>query len=374
MIANEFFYNKLISHNVGFFCGVPDSLLKDFCAYITDNVDEKNHIIAVNEGAAIGLATGYHIASGFVPLVYMQNSGIGNAVNPLLSLTDPEVYGIPIVLLIGWRGQPGIHDEPQHIKQGKVTCELLSAMNIPYTIMDSDENKLQNQLEECFATIKKRNCAYAFVVQKNTFAPYILKKIQPDISGAAMTREAAIEIIAHNSDGIIVSTTGMASRELYEIREKNKSGHERDFLTVGSMGHASSIAMEIALQKSNLAVTCLDGDGALLMHLGAVATIGVKTPQNLCHIVLNNGAHDSVGAQATIADRIDLCAIAKASGYSNVYLVKTENELKRIVQKKHNALTFIEVRVKKGARKDLGRPSSTPLENKNSLSAYINPN
>jgi phosphonopyruvate decarboxylase len=305
----------------------------------------------------------------------MQNSGIGNAVNPLLSLADSEVYRIPLILVIGWRGEPGVKDEPQHIKQGKVTCPLLDAMAIPYSIMEKTEEGLKRQLELCFDTIKKTGAPYAFVVQKDTFAPYTLQKNQA--IDAEMTREEAIEEVVRvlGNNGIIISTTGMISRELFELREKiplnGNTGHERDFLTVGSMGHASQIALSIAIQKPNIPVTCLDGDGAALMHLGALAAIGVQKPGNFLHIVLNNGAHDSVGGQPTIAPYIDIPAIARACGYVNVYKVKTKEELGKILFEKKDGLTFIEVVVKKGARKDLGRPKSAPVENKIALMNYI---
>ena len=333
MIETEYFYKKLVESGVGFFTGVPDSLLKDFCAYITDKTEEQNHIIAVNEGTAVALACGYHLATGSIPLVYMQNSGIGNAVNPLLSLADMEVYNIPLVLVIGWRGEPGVHDEPQHVKQGKVTCSLLEAMGIPYAVLESAEEGANRQIETCFDTIKKTQSPYAFVIRKDTFAPYTLQKEE---SKATMTREEAIELISSIRDGVIVSTTGMISRELYELREKeNPASHERDFLTVGSMGHASSIALSIALQRPKLQVTCLDGDGAALMHMGAIASIGTKKPRNFCHIVFNNGAHDSVGGQPTIAPFIDLPAIARACGYVHVYQARTKEELKSIFAKKN---------------------------------------
>jgi len=372
VIEAAYFYNKLVENGINFFSGVPDSLLKDFCAYINDHADKHNHIIAVNEGAAAALACGYHLATNRVPLVYMQNSGIGNAVNPLLSLADNEVYRIPLILVIGWRGEPGVHDEPQHIKQGKVTCSLLESMGIPYAVLGKNEDDANSQFETCFRTIAETNAPYAFVIRKDTFAPYTLQKKEEH--NAIMSREEAIEVIAVNSGGIIVSTTGMISRELYELRDKEGAGHERDFLTVGSMGHASSIALSIALQKPQLQVTCLDGDGAALMHMGSFAAIGTQKPPNYCHIVLNNGAHDSVGGQPTIAPFIDMPAIARACGYTKVYQAKTKEELKNILAKKYKELTFIEVKVKKGARKDLGRPKTTPIENKDAFMKYIRGN
>jgi phosphonopyruvate decarboxylase len=369
LITAEYFYSKLTEKGVGFFSGVPDSLLKDFCAYITDHAEKQNHIIAVNEGAAVGLACGYHLATGRIPLVYMQNSGIGNAVNPLLSLADNDVYRIPLVLVIGWRGEPGVHDEPQHIKQGKVTCSLLESMGIPYAVLENNDDGVNNQIETCFKTISETGSPYALVIRKDTFAQYTLQKKEEH--NAVMTREEAIEEIASNRGGIIVSTTGMISRELYELRDKAGAGHARDFLTVGSMGHASSIALSIALQKPQLQVTCLDGDGAALMHMGSLAAIGQQKPPNYCHIVLNNGAHDSVGGQPTIAPFIDIPAIARACGYTKVHQAKTKKELKKILAKKNEGLTFIEVKVKKGARKDLGRPKTTPQENKAAFMKFI---
>ncbi|MDR0706393.1 MAG: phosphonopyruvate decarboxylase [Treponema sp.] len=378
MIEPRFFYESLASRGVDFFTGVPDSLLKHFCAYITDHAADERHIIAANEGAAVALAAGYHLATNKIPLVYMQNSGIGNAVNPLLSLADPDVYRIPLTLVIGWRGQPGAPDEPQHAKQGKVTVPLLESMGIPYVIMADNESALGEQIELCYEKIAETGGQFAFVVRKDIFAPYGLQK-KRDIE-AEMTREEAIEeiVAASGKDEIFVSTTGMASRELYEIRDKRREGHERDFLTVGSMGHASSMALSIALQKPTLNVTCLDGDGALLMHMGALAAIGARKPRNFRHIALNNGAHDSVGGQPTIAADIDLPAVARACGYEHTHRVRTKADLRTALAENsaeqeaaRHALAFIEVRVKKGARKNLGRPKTSPIENKTAFMRHI---
>lgn len=372
MIEPKKFYDTLIANGTDFFAGVPDSLLKNFCAYVTDNADDSHHIIAANEGCAVGLASGYHFATGKTPLVYMQNSGLGNIVNPLLSLADSDVYSVPMILVVGWRGEPGVHDEPQHVKQGKVTCELLEAMQIPYAILTDDETKLDEQIKNCYSYMKEHSSPYAFVVRKNTFAEYKLQKNIPVV--ADMSREEAIDVCVKNldNDTIFVSTTGMASRELFELREKlsgeseKSAAHKSDFLTVGSMGHASQIALSIAIQKPSRRVVCIDGDGAVIMHTGGMTTIGVKKPSNFIHIVMNNGAHDSVGGQPTVGLQIDLCGIAKSCGYENVVSVKNEKELATALVEavKKNVLSFIEVKVKKGARKDLGRPTSTPQENK----------
>jgi len=375
MIDPKVFTNLLSGHGTDFFTGVPDSLLKSFCAWVTDNSGQ-NHIIAVNEGAAIALAAGYHLATGKIPFVYMQNSGIGNAVNPLLSLTDGDVYQIPMVLLVGWRGEPGVKDEPQHVKQGKVTCSLFDSMGIPYLVLSDNETEAAKQLEDCYSKINKNGTPFALIIKKDTFSPYTLSS---DSSNAAqMTREDAIEEIILSSlpNEVFISTTGMASRELFELRSKHNMGHERDFLTVGSMGHASSLALSIALNKPNLPVTCIDGDGAALMHLGSMAAIGERNPKNLRHIVLNNNAHDSVGGQPTIADKIDLCGIARSCGYKQVFSVKTKDELKNVLNNQcsneEKSPIFIEVIVRKGNRKDLGRPNTSPQENKNAFMKFIN--
>ena len=379
MISPGFFCDMLAANGTDFFTGVPDSLLKSFCSWVTGHASPGSHICAVNEGAAVALAAGYHLAVGKIPLVYMQNSGIGNAVNPLLSLADGDVYAIPMVLLVGWRGEPGVKDEPQHVTQGRVTCALFDAMGIPYRVLADNENDARGQVEECYAHIRESGTPFALIVRKDTFAPYAFADAGvPDC--AEMSREEAIgEVVrASSSREIFVSTTGMASRELYELREKYGMGHERDFLTVGSMGHASSLALAIALQRPERLVTCIDGDGAALMHLGGMATVGERRPKNLRHIILNNCAHDSVGGQPTIAGAIDFCDIARSCGYARVYFVKTAEELRRALGDaaesgagETGGAVFIEVSVRKGSRKDLGRPKSTPRENKAAFMGFI---
>ncbi len=373
MITPQFFYNILKTNNTLFFTGVPDSLLKNFCAYLTDTAEQKNHIIAANEGNAIALAAGHYLAKGTIPLVYMQNSGIGNTVNPLLSLADKEVYSTPMLLMIGWRGEPEVHDEPQHIKQGRVTTALLEEMEIPYCILDTDESAAEKQIETAYQTMKDTQAPYAIVIRKGTFSSYTLKNNE-EVPGT-MSRESAIETIIQNvpAQSAFVSTTGKASRELYELRNKYNQGHAADFLTVGSMGHASQIALGIALEKPEKKIFCLDGDGAAIMHMGAMAVIGTQKPENLVHIVLNNGAHDSVGGQPTIGRQIDLCAIAKACGYDETLSVSTAEELKKaVIQTADTKKTvFIEIIVTKGAREDLGRPAEAPCENKAAFMKYL---
>ena len=368
MIEPKDFIERLRAGGVDFFAGVPDSLLKNLCAYITDNVSRENNIIAANEGGAVALAAGYHLATGKTGCVYMQNSGEGNAVNPLLSLMDADVYRMPLLMVIGWRGEPGVHDEPQHVKQGKVTLSLLDAMGIKYAVLDE---RWEEQTNEALRVINETNGIYALIVRKGTFEEY---RLQNQVSSDwALGREEAIKIVVDKlkEDDIMVSTTGMISRELFEYRETKHQGHAHDFLTVGSMGHASQIALGIALQKPERRVVVFDGDGALLMHMGGMAIIGDYAPKNLVHIVFNNGAHDSVGGQPTVGQKIDVEAIAKAVGYTDVVSVDNEMALCCAMNHINNAdmegTSFINVNVRKGNRKDLGRPTTTPVENKQAL-------
>ena len=373
MIRPSYFYDLLIKNGTDFFAGVPDSLLKNLCAYITDTAPADKHIISANEGSATGLATGYHLATGKIPMIYMQNSGEGNMVNPLMSIADPDVYSIPMLIVIGWRGEPGVHDEPQHVKQGKVTCDLLDAMKVPYEVLSENEADLPAQFEKAYKYIKENNAQFAFVIRKGTFDEYKLQNNVP-VDGK-MSREEAIEkiMLAADPTTAFVSTTGMISRELYELRDKHNMDHSRDFLTVGGMGHASQIALAIAMQQKGRDVFCLDGDGASIMQMGGMATIGSRKPANYVHFVLNNGAHDSVGGQPTVGREIDLCQIARGCGYENVTKAATLDELEAAISaaKAAKKLSFIEVLVTKGARKDLGRPKTTPKENKEALMDFL---
>lgn len=372
MITPQFFIEKLQKEGIGFYAGVPDSLLKNVCAYITDHFDNKHNIIAANEGGAVALAAGYHLATGKVGCVYMQNSGEGNAVNPLASLTDREVYHIPLLMLIGWRGRPGVHDEPQHVKQGKITTGLLNVMGINYEVLSKDESEASKQIEKAMRCIRETGDAFALVVEKDTFDSYTLQNEVK--SQYEMGREEAIRTVAASipADAVVVSTTGMISRELFEYRTAKGQGHERDFLTVGSMGHASQIALGIALQHPERKVYCFDGDGASIMHMGNMAIVGSRRPTNYVHVVFNNGAHDSVGGQPTVGQEIDLVAIAKAVHYDHAVSVSTEAQLKEeLANMQGDGLKLIEVRVKKGNRKDLGRPTTTPIQNKEALMSFL---
>ena len=372
MIAPAFFIEKLRENGIDCYAGVPDSLLKNICAYITDHFDAQHNIIAANEGAAVGIAAGHYLATGQPACVYMQNSGEGNIINPLASLTDPEVYNIPVLLLIGWRGRPGVHDEPQHVKQGKVTTGLLNTMGINFDVLSKEEDKAEKQIAKAIEALKRKE-VYAIVIEKDTFEEYKLQNVE--MNDLAMSREEAIQTVAATlgEKDCIVSTTGMISRELFEYRAVKNQGHERDFLTVGSMGHASQIALGIAMAKPDRKVWCFDGDGATIMHMGSMAIVANKAPKNYVHVVFNNGAHDSVGGQPTVGLKIDLPAVAKAVGYSRSFSVDNIEALLSVLNVSKNLAgpVLIEVKVKKGNRWNLGRPTTTPIQNKEALMNFL---
>ncbi len=370
MIAPALCYAEMQKRNLDFFTGVPDSLLKDFLAYLADVVPPSQHIITPNEGNAVALAAGYHLATGKYGVVYMQNSGLGNAVNPLTSLADSLVYGIPLVLLIGWRGEEGVPDEPQHKKMGLITLRLLETLGLPYCILENDVSSKMSWVE---STLAKTSAPCALIVREGTFARYEQKKVGSQ--GYDLTREEALTVIVSSieKNACIVSTTGKTSRELFEIREKNGQTHAQDFLTVGSMGHASSIALGIALQKPSLPVYCLDGDGALIMHMGILSTVGTLSPPNFRHVVLNNYTHDSVGGQETSASVIDMAQLARACGYKEVHSVSTARDITTAMQNFADKRfpVFLEIKIKGGARKDLKRPTTTPRQNKDKFMDFL---
>lgn len=352
--------------NFEFFAGVPDSLLRPLCDYLMKEYGVgKQHMIAPNEGNAVALAAGYHLATGKVPVVYMQNSGQGNVVNPVASLMNDKVYGIPCLFIIGWRGEPGVHDEPQHIYQGEVTLKLLEDMDIAWFVIEktTTEAEVCSQLK-AWQSLWEQGKQTAFVVKKGALENP--EKVRYT-NGYELHREDVIRhIVAVTKDDPVISTTGKASRELFEIREALGQDHSCDFLTVGSMGHSSSIALQIALCKEDKKIWCIDGDGALLMHMGAMAMIGANKPKNLVHIVINNGAHETVGGLPTVAQEIDLVQIALGCGYPDAVSVDNYNDLDDALQAawKADRLTFIEVKSSIGARTDLGRPTTTAKENK----------
>lgn len=357
-----------------FYTGVPDSQLKSLCDYLmgTYGIDGCHHIIAANEGNCVALAAGYHLATGKVPVVYMQNSGEGNIINPVASLLHEKVYGIPMIFVIGWRGEPGVHDEPQHIYQGEVTLRLLEDMGIRYYVLDVRTNmQTLGEVMEDFRKDLDAGKNVAFVIKKGglTYGEKISYT-----NGNVMTREEIIRhILAVSGEDAVISTTGKASREVFEIREEKKQGHGYDFLTVGSMGHSSSIALGVALNKPNKKVWCIDGDGAALMHMGAMAVMGAQCPDNLVHVLINNGAHETVGGMPTVAEDVDFVGVAKACGYPYAVCVDTSEALDEALAeaKSRGTLTFIEVKCSIGARADLGRPTTTAKENKENFMRYL---
>ena len=357
-----------------FYAGVPDSQLKALCNYLmnTYGIDPKHHVIAANEGNCTALAAGYHLATGKVPVVYMQNSGEGNIINPVASLLNDKVYAIPVMFVIGWRGEPGIHDEPQHIYQGEVTVRLLEDMGIKTYILgkETTEEELREAMKD-FESVLAEGKDVAFVIRKGalTYDGKVVYKNDNE-----MKREEIIRhIIQVSGEDPVVSTTGKASRELFELREAFGQSHKYDFLTVGSMGHSSSIALGIAAQKPDTKIWCIDGDGAVLMHMGAMAVLGSEHPGNMIHIVINNRAHETVGGMPTVAAGVDLPAVAKACGYPFAVSVDSfeslDSELK--AAKARHALTLIEVKCAIGARDDLGRPTTTAKENKENFMEYL---
>ena len=354
-----------------FITGVPDSQLKELCNFVNNDWKCFN-ITAANEGNAVAAAAGYHLATGKTPIVYMQNSGIGNAMNPIISLISNKVYAIPCVFIIGWRGEPDIHDEPQHMFQGEITLDILHTLEIDTYIISKDttEDDVKDQIEK-WKTNLASGKSVAFIVKKNSLQ-YDKKCVYKN--EYTMNREEVLRKITDVSkEDILVTTTGKTSRELFEIRERNKQSHKYDFLTVGSMGHCSSIAFGIALQKKKTKIWCIDGDGAAIMHMGSMAKIGSNKPSNLIHIVINNNSHESVGGMPTVGGQIDFVKIAQGCGYE--YTISVDNyadleiELNRV--KKMNKLVFFEVKTAIGSRSNLGRPTKSPVENKEDFMQYL---
>ena len=355
-----------------FYTGVPDSQLKALCDYLmnTYGIAPEHHIIAANEGNCVAIAAGYYLATGELPAVYLQNSGEGNIINPVASLLNENVYGIPMIFIIGWRGEPGAHDEPQHIYQGKITLKLLDDMGIEYCVLEKEtsEERLKSFIDEHGNVLENRK-QIAFVIKKGAL---IYDGNVHYENKHELIREEVIKIITEVSkDAPIISTTGKASRELFEIRERGNQNHNHDFLTVGSMGHSSSIALGVAIHRPDKRIWCIDGDGAALMHMGAMAVIGSCCPNNLIHIILNNEAHESVGGLPTVASKTDLCVVAKACGYKRVLRVtekgnpNTMDDLRGKLKEARdcNELTFIEIKCRVGSRENLGRPTIAPNAN-----------
>jgi len=368
------FYDILSLEGIDFFTGVPDSTLKHFCFYLDDHSSKSNHVIAANEGNSIAIAAGYHLSTGKIPLVYMQNSGLGNAINPLTSLVDKELFAIPMLVMLGWRGEPGKKDAVQHLKDGRIQLDLLRTLELPYSIIPSRNYDLETQIHDSIKTSIKLQSPYVLLVRKDSFESYApVSKQQPSLD--IMSREEALSGIVEylGEDDIVISTTGKTSRELYEVRKSLNNEKNKDFLMLGSMGHASSMSLGISLQKSNRKVYCIDGDGALIMHMGSLSTIGKYSSGNFKHILLNNYSHDSVGGQESSSDIVDYSLLSKAMSYTHYFQIckktvfsEVFNEFKRV-----SGPALLEIVVKKGSRKDLGRPDAGPQKNKKDFMDFL---
>lgn len=360
--------------NADFFTGVPDSQLRALCDCLmnTYGIDPSHHVIAANEGNCVALAAGYYLSSGKIPAVYMQNSGEGNIINPVVSLANKKVYSIPMIFIIGWRGEPGVHDEPQHIFQGEITTKLLDDIGIDWFAVgtETSEEELAEVMRN-YSEILARGGNVAFIIRKGALS--YDKKYTYSNKHSLMREDVIRSVASVSGEDIIVSTTGKASRELYEIRTLKNQSHKYDFLTVGSMGHSSSIALGIAQGKPNTKVWCIDGDGAALMHMGSLAVIAKSCPSNLIHIIINNGAHETVGGMPTAADNFSFAAVAAACGYPYTVRIENVSDLNRELKsaKARKSLSLLEIMCSIGSRADLGRPTTSPLENKNEFMSYL---
>ncbi|HIW63361.1 MAG TPA: phosphonopyruvate decarboxylase [Candidatus Stackebrandtia excrementipullorum] len=366
------FCEHLSAQGVTLYTGVPDSLLKQLGSHIMATLPREQHVIAANEGGAVGLAIGHYLRTKTPAVVYLQNSGYGNIVNPLLSLADSDVYGIPMLVVVGWRGQPGVKDEPQHVKQGRVQRELVEAMDLPWSVLPHDPDEAEKLVEEALAEAVAKSSPYVLLVEKGTFSD--AAKL-PKVESSLPSREDALIALtkAVGNDAAVVATTGMLSRELFEYRADNDLNGDRDFLTVGGMGHASSIALGVAKADHDREVWCFDGDGAFLMHLGTLAVIADHAPGNYFHVVFNNGVHDSVGGQPTSIDKVDVPAAAKALGYRYAAATDDLESLPAQVAalREHGGPALLELKVKPGNRADIGRPTRTPAESKAAFMAAL---
>lgn len=357
-------YDALLANGVAFFTGVPDSLLAPLCAHISEHSPPGMHLVAANEGSAVGIAAGYHLGSGQMPAVYLQNSGLGNAVNPLASLTHARVYAIPLLLIVGWRGEPGTRDEPQHLVQGAITLSQLDLLGVTHAIVTADSD-VDAVVRDLVGRARATSAPVALVVQAGALA-----SVAPSVTTEGLAREAALSLILDGlRDGdLVVATTGKTSRELFELR-KMRGEAPADFLTVGSMGHASAIALGVALAAPARRVFCLDGDGAALMHMGNLPTIAAARPANLVHVVLANQAHESVGGQPTAAPDLDFSRLGAAAGYASSFRTAAASGFAEAWQRLDGSdgPVLWEILIAVGSRGDLGRPTQTPVENKHAF-------
>ncbi len=373
MIRAEQLYDHLGREGISFYTGVPDSLLKNFLQYVQDHTAGEQHIITANEGLALALASGYYLQSGKLPLVYLQNSGLGNLVNPLSSLADQEMYGVPMILLIGWRGEPGIPDEPQHRKMGAITVPLLEVLGVPVFKLDQQSIDPLQIVSTAIQTAREKQNPVALLLSADIFEKVQYEKTTIPAT-LSLQRESVIRelIKTLSGDETVICTTGKSGREFDEQNKAAGNKIKKYFLSVGAMGHASHIALGIHLQSPSKTIL-IDGDGALLMHMGALPTISHFANKNFIHLLINNGCHESVGGQPTEAFRVDCTAIARASGYQHTFLIRNEQELNHWLQ---NSLSssdtqFVEIRTNAISRPDLGRPAGDPQDWKNDFMSHL---
>ncbi len=367
MISSIEFIEYLKSLGVDTAIGVPDSTFKGLISCF-ESSGKIGHITACNECEAAAISAGYYLANKKPAITYMQNSGFGKIVNPYTSLYSPEIYGISGLFLVGWRGKPGEKDEPQHKTIGRVMIALIQTLEIPYTILN--ESKWKNQLSGAYRYSLSNEIPYILIISKGLFDSFSSVNTEPEIS-TLLLRENVLELINDKfaPNTFFVSTTGKTSRELFEIRERRNQKHCNDFLTVGSMGCASTIAFGIALKKPDKKICVIDGDGAALMQLGSMATIGHYQLKNLVHIIIDNNSHESTGGQSTVSNSVDFGVIGKACGYPNIYYAQGEEDICNAIKQINSldSLSLLIIKCRKGCRDSLGRPTTSPLENKYSF-------
>ena len=360
MISTVNFIDELKRNSIDFFTGVPDSVLKKLSNKF-EKFDKNKHVLAFNEGSAIALGIGYHLATNKIPCIYLQNAGLGNAINPLVSIAHKNVYSIPLLMVIGWRGSPNRKkDEPQHNVKGKITRKLLSTLGIKNIVIKNKKDLLK--LRKLIKFSKQKKIPVACLIEQNS----LVEKNKPSIKlksnfGSNIERSDVIYELLHSikNDTKIVSTTGYTSRELNQIRREKKLGRGKDFYMVGGMGHSSMVALGLSL-KLKKQIICLDGDGSLLMHMGSLRSAGIFAKKNFKHILLNNAVHESVGEQRTFSENLDFLKLVKKLGYRNSYKTSKKNKLKKIINifLKSKGPSFLEIKIKTGTIKNLTRPKN----------------
>ena len=363
MINAKYFIEQLKNLDINFYTGVPDSLMSEFSKSLHFDFNDENHIISTNEGSALATGMGYYLATGKYPLIYLQNSGLGNIINPYTSLLHEEIYKIPFVLLIGWRGEPGTKDEPQHIFKGKITKNLLKILEINYKVVNAESN-INEVLKEARHFLDK-NKPVALLLQKNTFE---LDNRAFEVDNKLPKRKDALEAVVNkfDSNSLFISTTGKLSRELYELRNKNDETND-DLYIVGGMGHASAIALGLLQNINDRNIICLDGDGSVLMHTGNLSLLGSENYKNFIHVLFNNSSHESVGGQPNRYKYIDGQKMFESFGYKNTFSFSNLSDLQNLNIEKLDGPIYIEISVQNSSDSNLMRPNKTPIQNKNNF-------